>query len=307
MFKRKFLFLCLSILLVGYACDDDSTSTPVDNFDYAGQALIDNDSIVNFLENHYYNDAIDSLQPLVTGSVALIDDSRLMIQDVTDFEVDYKLYAFVKREGNPDPVKSFPTVMDSVLVKYKGQYLSNTNSLINFDENSINPIWLTLNNVIRGWSYGFGNFKGGKLRTEPNGDPYNGPITFDNGGKGVLFIPSGLGYSTTGNAAIPPNSNLIFYIDLFDVIENTDHDSDNIASIFEDPDGDGDPRNDDTDGDGFPNFLDIDDDNDGVLTKDEGGADGDPTNDFNDPNNPTLPDYLNPDVTSNWYHIRLYE
>ncbi|MBT6378349.1 MAG: peptidylprolyl isomerase, partial [Flavobacterium sp.] len=38
---------------------------------------------------------------------------------------------------------------------------------------------------------------------------------------------------------------------------------------------------------------------DGVLTKDEGGADGDPTNDFNDPNNPTLPDYLNPDVTSN--------
>ena len=32
--------------------------------------------------------------------------------------------------------------------------------------------------VIRGWSYGFGlTLKGGKLRTEPNGDPYNGPIT----------------------------------------------------------------------------------------------------------------------------------
>ena len=45
-----------------------------------------------------------------------------------------------------------------------------------------------------------------------------------------------------------------------------------------------------------PNFTDPDDDNDGVLTKDEGGADGDPTNDFNDPNNPTLPDYLNPDI-----------
>ena len=31
-----------------------------------------------------------------------------------------------------------------------------------------------------------------------------------NGGKGVLFIPSGLGYSeNTGNAVIPPNSNLI--------------------------------------------------------------------------------------------------
>ena len=47
MFKRKFLFLCLSILFIGYACDDDSFSAPPDNFDYPGQALIDNDSIVN--------------------------------------------------------------------------------------------------------------------------------------------------------------------------------------------------------------------------------------------------------------------
>ena len=84
--------------------------------------------------------------------------------------------------------------------------------------------------------------------------------------------------------------------ELYDLVENTDYDGDSIPGILEDLDGDGDPRNDDTDGDEAPNFLDPDDDNDGVLTKDEGGADGDPTNDFNDPNNPTLPDYLNPDI-----------
>jgi hypothetical protein len=290
MFNRKILLLCLSILFIGYACDDDTFGVPVDDFDYEGQALIDNDSILVFLENHYYNDVIDSVQPLVSGATALIDDSRLLTQDVTDFDVDYKLYVFVKNEGSPIPEKGYPTEVDSVLVKYKGQYFNSTVELIDFDERTVNPLWLTLNSVIRGWSHGFTNFKGGENITN------NGPITYANGGKGVLFIPSGLAYGKFGTAGIPPSSSLMFYIELYDVIENTDHDLDSVPSILEDPDGDGDPRNDDTDGDGFPNFLDPDDDNDGVATKDEGGDDGDPTNDFNDPNNPTLPDYLNPDI-----------
>ena len=290
MFNRKLLFLCLSILFIGYACDDDTFGVPVDDFDYEGQALIDNDFILVFLENHYYNDAIDSVQPLVTGATALINDSRLLTQDVTDFDVDYKLYVFVKNEGSPMPEKDYPTEVDSVLVKYKGQYFNSTVELIDFDERTVNPLWLTLNSVIRGWSHGFTNFKGGENITN------NGPITYVNGGKGVLFIPSGLAYGKFGTAGIPPSSSLMFYIELYDVVENTDHDLDSVPSILEDPDGDGDPRNDDTDGDGFPNFLDPDDDNDGIATKDEGGADGDPTNDFNDPNNPTLPDYLNPDI-----------
>ncbi|MGB1170307.1 MAG: FKBP-type peptidyl-prolyl cis-trans isomerase [Flavobacteriaceae bacterium] len=290
MFNRKLLFLFLSILFIGYACNDDNFGVQVDDFDYEGQALVDNDSILVFLENHYYNDAIDSVQPLVTGATSLLNDSRLIIQDVTDFNVDYKLYVFVKSVGNPVPDKGYPTEVDSVLVKYKGQYFNSTVELIDFDERTVNPLWLTLNSVIRGWSHGFTNFKGGENITN------NGPITYANGGKGVLFIPSGLAYGQFGTAGIPPSSSLMFYIELYDLVENTDHDLDSVPSILEDPDGDGDPRNDDTDGDGFPNFSDPDDDNDGVLTKDEGGADGDPTNDFNDPNNPTLPDYLNPDI-----------
>ena len=277
-------------MFIGYACDDDNFGVQVDDFDYEGQALVDNDSILVFLENHYYNDAIDSVQPLVTGATSLLNDSRLITQDVTDFDVDYKLYVFVKSVGNPVPDKGYPTEVDSVLVKYKGQYFNSTVELIDFDERTVNPLWLTLNSVIRGWSHGFTNFKGGENITN------NGPITYANGGKGVLFIPSGLAYGQFGTTGIPPSSSLMFYIELYDIVENTDHDLDSVPSILEDPDGDGDPRNDDTDGDGFPNFSDPDDDNDGVLTKDEGGADGDPTNDFNDPNNPTLPDYLNPDI-----------
>jgi len=290
MFDRKFLILCLSLLFIGYACDDDSFGVPVDNFDYAGQAIIDNDSLVDFLGKHYYNDAIDSVRQLVTGATALINDSRLITQDVTELDVDYKLYIFVKDEGSPNPVKGHPTVVDSVLVKYKGQYFNSTTELIDFDERTVQPVWFTLHSVIRGWSLGFGSFKGGENVTN------NGPVTYMNGGKGVLFIPSGLAYSKFSTPGIPSSSTLLFYIELYDLVENTDYDVDSIPGILEDLDGDGDPRNDDTDGDQAPNFLDPDDDNDGVLTKDEGGADGDPTNDFNDPNNPNLPDYLNPDI-----------
>ena len=292
MLKRKIFIVGLASVLLMYACGSNNGGNTTDNFDHAAQQVKDNDSLVLFLTNHYYNDAIDSIKPLVSGATALIDDSRLHVQDVTEQEVDYKLYYFVNRIGTPVPVKGFPTVMDSILTRYEGYLMTNTTTLTSF-EKRINPLWFTLAGVIRGWSYGFTNFKGGENVTT------NGPITYDGGGNGILFIPSGLGYRNLGNAIVPSNTPLIFYIDLFDLIEGTDHDRDGIASIDEDPDGDGDPRNDDTDGDQVANYLDFDDDGDGVLTRDEdANGDGDPTNDFSDPNNPTLPDYLNPDISN---------
>ena len=69
-----------------------------------------------------------------------------------------------------------------------------------------------------------------------------------------------------------------------------------VASSTEDPDGDGDPRNDDTDGDLFPNYLDPDDDGDGVPTIFEDlDGDGDPTNDDSDDDE--IPNYLDEDST----------
>lgn len=54
----------------------------------------------------------------------------------------------------------------------------------------------------------------------------------------------------------------------------------------------------DTDGDGTPNYLDNDDDGDGVLTINEDpNGDLDPTNDNSDPDNPTVDDYLNNDIS----------
>ncbi len=42
---------------------------------------------------------------------------------------------------------------------------------------------------------------------------------FKNGGKGYLFIPPELGYGAEGKAPIPPNAELIFYIELDNVVK----------------------------------------------------------------------------------------
>lgn len=285
--KNIIAFAIVATLI--YSCGS-STADEIDNFDHEAQALIDNDTLVKFLKNHYFDVSIDSVKPLVSGKTALFEDAKLNSMMVTENEIDYTLYYYVNRVGEQSPDKGHPTVMDSVFVKYYGQRILDTKSIsTTFDNND--GLWFTLNGVVRGWAYGFTKFKGGNNVTG------NGPITYENGGKGILFIPSGLAYRNFGSGTILPNESLLFYIDLYDIVKDTDHDSDGVASIFEDPDGDKDPRNDDTDSDGIPNYFDSDDDGDGVLTKNEdANKDGNPANDFSDPDNPTLADYLNPAI-----------
>ncbi len=283
--KHIFYFALVSVLL--YSCGSGSSS--VVEFDHEAQAVKDKDSLITFLKSNYYNASLDSVKVIDNGQTSLFDDPKLVTKEVKENDIDYILYYYVNRVGVPTPDKGFPTVMDSVYAKYRGQRIIKKDSLSpDFDSNTT---WFSLNRVIRGWTYSFVHFKGGENVTN------NGPITYIDGGKGILFIPSGLGYRNGGTGAILPNENLLFYIELWDIVENTDDDQDGVPSIFEDIDEDGDPRNDDTDSDNISNYADVDDDGDGILTKDEdANGDGNPRNDFSDPNNPTLPDYLNRDI-----------
>lgn len=253
--KNIFALCILSVL--AYACGD-SDRTSVEVFDHEAQALIDRDSLSIFFTKHYYDTAVDSVKTLVAGATPLSEDANLKTMNVTENEIDYELYYYVESVGNPINEKGFPTPLDSIFVKYEGFRINGSDSITPRFEIRETPIWFTLNSVIRGWSYGFTNFKNGDNVTD------NGPITFENGGKGILFIPSGLAYRNSGTSgSIRSNENLIFYINLFDFVKDTDHDNDGIPSWLEDPDGDGDPRNDDTNGDFFVNYLDGDDDGDG--------------------------------------------
>ena len=304
MTKIKNILVLIVFAVAVYACGDDNfVNNPFADVDHVALSLSDNDTIIKFLKNHYYDETADELKAIESGKTSLYDDkSKLKEMSVTENDIDYVLYVYSVREGNPtpDPEKGFPTLVDSVFVKYQGKNFSGLGfSETNFDSYT-SGIWFNLTSVIRGWSYGFTNFKGGQLKKEANGDPFNGPVTYLNGGKGFLFIPSGLAYPSSNtnnysNALV--DATIMFEIDLLNFVEDTDHDNDGVPTIMEDLDGDLNPGNDDSDGDTIPNFFDTDDDEDGVLTINEDrNKDGNPANDFNDPNNPTLPDYLNPNI-----------
>ena len=270
MTKIKNILALLIFAVVLYACGDDNIITnPYADVNYEELAISDNDSIMTFLESHYYNATLDSLKPLVSGETAMSNDARLKTIDVEQNDINYKLYVFVTSEGIPNPTKGFPTKMDSIFVNRKGIELTN-NNLDSTPFDDADETWWSLGTTfgfsgyapspIIAWVEGFQKLKSGENITN------NGPLTFQNTGKGYFFIPSGLAYPSI-NYQLGQNLNplfdtiLVFQVELLDIVEDTDHDFDGVASIDEDADGD-----------------------------------GDPTNDFSDTNNPNLPDYLNPNI-----------
>ena len=86
-----------------------------------------------------------------------------------------------------------PTIANQISVQYTGKLLS-TGGV--FDQHTT-AVTFPLSSLIQGWQIAFPLF----------------PIKT----KATLFIPSGLGYGTTGSGSIPANANLIFDVFLFDV------------------------------------------------------------------------------------------
>jgi FKBP-type peptidyl-prolyl cis-trans isomerase FkpA len=275
--KIKKLIGLLIIGLIIFSCKKDGNDT--EDFDAVAQAIEDDNELIEYLQTHYLNEEDGGIWTVSNNESPLINDSRLKVQNVIKNDISYKLYYLKQNEG----VTVSPTVADSVLVTYTGMRLDS----VVFDTR-VGVIWFSLTGVIDGWSYGFPNFKGGNKIIADDESFY-----YENSGKGVLFIPSGLAYGNTPQSAIPANAQLVFEFELHDV-NAADHDNDGILSINEDVDGDGNVKNDDTDSDTIPNYLDDDDDGDGILTKNEdANGDGDVTNDDTDGDG--TPDYLDPD------------
>ena len=271
--KFKNLFFILAISIVVFSCKSDDNEA---DFDAAEQSLLDDEALIEYLQTHYLNDD-GGIWTIANDETSLM--SQVVVQDIIQDDIAYKLYYLTQAEG----VSTSPSRADSVLTTYTGMLLDSTV----FDSRST-LTWLSLTGVIDGWSYGFTNFRGGNKIVNEDESFY-----YENSGKGILFIPSGLAYRNIEQGLILPNQPLIFQIKLNDV-NQSDHDNDSILSILEDLDGDGNVKNDDTDEDSIPNYLDIDDDNDGILTKDEdANGDGNPTND--DTDNDGIPDYLDTD------------
>lgn len=272
---RKIALYILCTLIGFTACKKNDVSTVIEARDRTEQQIIDNDSIIGYLETHYYNasdfgvsnpnpsinDLVitelpeDGILPDPSNNSLLIDAVETV--SVVFAETDYDYYILKLNQGGGDS----PTFADKVRVNYEGRLLNET-----IFDSTTNPVTFDLLSLVPGWSKAIPHFS----VSEGFNEIGDGTIEFYNYGVGVIFLPSGLGYFSSSTSNISIYSPLIFKIELFQTSQNDD-DGDGVPSFMEDLNTDGEftIADDDTDGDNIPNYADIDDDADGILTEDE--------------------------------------
>lgn len=280
--KIALSILCLAIGFLSCNKDDGGDVTPVELRDRAEQQIADKDSIVKYLNGHYYNasafvgnsdpstkDLIitelpsDGLVPDPTNNTLLMDDVQL--KSVTFEDTVYEFYIL---DLNPNAAGESPKFSDQIRATYEGFTLDNE-----VFDSAVTPVDFDLVSLVPGWRKVLPLFKGAESFVN-NGD---GTIDYMNHGVGVMFLPSGLAYFNSGSTGISSYESIAFKFDLFQTSVN-DHDNDGIPSYLEDLNGDGEftfntdadtKDGDDTDSDNIPNYFDLDDDADGVPTLNE--------------------------------------
>ena len=267
-------FILLAVFAASCSKDDEALTPPRDRTE---QNVKDMDSIDKFLDTHSilvdenYNVTIEALSP---GSVSIRNQTQYplqfkMVNFVTDTKtnasIDYKVYYLKFREGEGQQ----PSTVDSIYSSYKGNLVNYNKKTSSFNASqfdyAVNPVWLTLDGVVKGWPAIFSMFKTG---TYDESTPANDPASFTGYGAGVMFLPSGMGYFNENKSGIPSYSPIIFSFKLF-ALKYRDHDRDGILSKDEVAVPGDDPLKYDSDGDEIPNMYDIDDDNDSFLTFNE--------------------------------------
>jgi FKBP-type peptidyl-prolyl cis-trans isomerase FkpA len=265
-FFKLIFAIALTVTISSCNKDDDTYVEPLR--DYSEQYAKDLDSIDEYIDTHYMEVDADYN---VTFTEIPENGTQLSIRQQTtypldfamvqneDHDVNYKVYFIKLREGT----KRRPSEVDSVHVAYRGTLITD----VQFDY-AASPLWFQLQDVVPGWSEIIPKFKTGTydVAEGPN------PVTYDNYGAGIMFLPSGLGYyaNSSPSGTIAAYSPLIFSFKLME-LRYKDHDRDGILSKDErDPN---DPTKKlidyDSDGDGIANMYDVDDDGDRVLTKNE--------------------------------------
>ncbi|MFD1162414.1 FKBP-type peptidyl-prolyl cis-trans isomerase [Hwangdonia seohaensis] len=278
--KIALSILCLIVGFLSCNKDDGGSFTEVPQRDRTEQQASDKDSLVKYLNGHYYNASafINNTNPsikdlvitTITDEVISSDADSLLInavdlKTVKFSETDYEFYIL---DLNPNAGGESPKFSDQIRVNYEGFTLDNK-----VFDSAVTPVDFDLISLVPGWRKVMPFFKAAESFTNEN----DGTVSYTNHGVGVMFLPSGLGYFSNATGGISAYTSIAFKFDLFQVAEN-DHDNDGIPSYLEDLNGDGEftlntgvdtNDGDDTDNDGIPDYFDIDDDGDGVPTLNE--------------------------------------
>lgn len=301
--KNITILVVILILLFGACTPDETEVIVIPPRDRAEQEIVDRDSLLGYLETHYYNKSFfsDPTANYSKGDIIIIDTPtdeegnvyELLIDNVVTHQSSFLAqdYDYYVLDVNPELFDGDggpkPNFTDNISINYTG-FMQDDDVF----DSTVNAVTLDMINLIPGWRDVLQDFKTAENEPVINDD---GTISYDNYGLGVMFLPSGLAYYNSPPFGIPVYSNLIFKFELYASTTN-DHDSDLVFTHLEDRNENENITDDDTDGDGVPDFLDFDDDGDGVGTRFEDiDNDGDPTND--DTNENGIPNYLDPEST----------
>ena len=275
-YKYNILFICTLIISIISCSPDDENDTfvSVPENDRTEQQVKDKDSLLGYLNSHYYNSTeVNALAnptiadvvitELVEGETLPSDATLLMAavetKTTTYADVEYDYYILKINQGTTTAQP--PRFCDKVRVKYAGSLLDGEE----FEVKST-PIDFDLAGLIPGWGRVMPEFNPGTFTTNSDGT-----VSYEGYGMGVMFLPSGLGYYAVYQNSIPMYSNLVFKFELLQT-ETSDHDSDNIPTYMEVVEADYDLYGKDTDEDLVVDFIDADDDGDGTATSDEVGV-----------------------------------
>jgi len=123
-------------------------------------------------------------------------DNKLILEYIANKNLtnvkktDSGIYYVMEKEGEGE----HPTPASKVKAHYHGELLDGTKFDSSYDRNQ--PLEFNLGQVVRGWGISIPLLK--------------------KGGKGKFLIPSDLAYGANGAGKIPPNSVLMFDIELVD-------------------------------------------------------------------------------------------
>jgi len=274
------VFLSISLLLTNCKPDDntsvvnDRDRNEVYNEDITKIETFLKTNSIEVLENGVKFDTVTSeatnsiwkqtaypLQSIsLKNNTYQISDRTGKYEKIVD-AVDYKVYYLVLNGGGGNE----PFIYDNIYTAYTGYKLDRTS----FD-NSQTGFWSgyptlgSATETISGYRQILTQIKTAEGITE-NSD---GTYTYNNPGRIVVFIPSGLAYFSKNAPGLSAYEPIIFDIKSILSLE-VDHDNDGILDKNEDLNNNGNLWDDDTDGDGRPNFLDVDDDGDGITTREE--------------------------------------
>ena len=243
---NKFIFTISTIgLLFAVSCKKNENSNVAPPRDVTEVRNENNQSIETFLKTHTYTfSATATISETVTfattsnTTASIFNDSKLKrleldVYDANNTLVRHMLYYLILQEGTGTTT----TIADSVYVNYKGQLLdlsifdkTTTQSTSNWMDLIGNIVTNKPSGTIRGFREGVAQLRASATGLTNNGDGTLKAPT--DGGVGVFFIPSGLGYFNNRQAKIPAYSPLIFTVRLI-ATRRADHDHDGKPSINE--------------------------------------------------------------------------